>query len=64
VNPATREARLAQYRRAGLEHLLVADVRVIDIKETPQETDDLDGRHRRSSGPGTAPRATGQCRDY
>jgi hypothetical protein len=47
VDPATREARLAEKCRAGLQELLVADVRVIDVEETAEKPDDLDGCHER-----------------
>jgi hypothetical protein len=32
MDPAARKAWLTNYRRAGLEEFLVADVRVIDVE--------------------------------
>jgi hypothetical protein len=53
MDPATGETRLAENRRASLEEPVVADVRVIDVEQSTEEPDDLDGRHEplRDSAP-------------
>ena len=51
--PAGTEAGFSRLRGARAQELAVVDVRVIDVEQSTEEPDDLDGRHEplRSAAP-------------